>query len=183
MLWRQTFTSFTLPLDFGPAPQSTSSRTCQRQAGESSLSINPDKSEGCHDHSTDSEELRPHCHLGFIHIRGTFDGYQEYVMLPFLISCSERLKKLERPDTTLRQCEHWRRSVLLRSYLPNTERQKIPPRSPLERFCHCGGHRTQPAVDQNRHPRLLQRWTSGHGSCAQHHQPGVPQRAILQEPH
>lgn len=100
MLWRQTFTSSTLPLDFGPAPQSTSSRTCQRQAGESSLSINPDKSEGCHDNSTDSEELRSHCHLGFIHIRGTFDGYQEYVMLPFLISCSERLKKLERPDTT-----------------------------------------------------------------------------------
>lgn len=63
------------------------------------LFIYPDKNEGEHDHSTDSEALRPHRHLEFIHISGTFNGYQEYVLLPFLISCSKKLKKMECPDT------------------------------------------------------------------------------------
>ncbi|KAF9298502.1 hypothetical protein BGZ74_009359 [Mortierella antarctica] len=67
---------------------------------EVSLRLGPDKTEKEHRcMSTTSEKLRPHHYLRSINIIGSFDGYQEYVFLPFLTSCSDTLKEFKCPLT------------------------------------------------------------------------------------
>ncbi|KAG0332372.1 hypothetical protein BG000_010059 [Podila horticola] len=63
------------------------------------LQIYPEKDEQDHDRTADSFQLPPHHSLESVHIKGFFSGYQEYVLLPFLTSCSESLKEFKCPDT------------------------------------------------------------------------------------
>ena len=53
-----------------------------------------------YDHSRNNVELRPHHSLEYLEINGHFEGYQEYVLLPFLASCNESLKELRMPNAT-----------------------------------------------------------------------------------
>lgn len=53
-----------------------------------------------HDHSATFEQVRPHHSLESVHIVGSFNGYQEYVLLSFLTSCSESLKAFKCPETS-----------------------------------------------------------------------------------
>ncbi|KAG0030753.1 hypothetical protein BGZ81_002223 [Podila clonocystis] len=64
-----------------------------------SMGIWPEDDDKDYVHPQNTGELRPHHSLESVLINGPFDGYQEYVLFPFLGSCSESLKEFNCPDS------------------------------------------------------------------------------------
>ncbi|KAG0033203.1 hypothetical protein BGZ82_006204 [Podila clonocystis] len=64
-----------------------------------SMGIWPEDDDKDYVHSQNTGELRPHHSLESVLINGPFDGYQEYVLFPFLGSCSESLKEFNCPHS------------------------------------------------------------------------------------